>query len=203
MASIADICNMALSHLGVGDQITDLDTESSKEALACRLWYDKCRDQVLRAFAWPFATIVEDLTLVEEEPNDGLEWAYSYRYPSACISLRRILSGARTDSQSSKVPYRIVRDDAGRLILSDLEDAQVEFTQLVEAADQFDPLFVDALSYLLAAKIGPRVCGGDQFKLSDRALQMYAWAIGQAMNAAANEERSDEPPDAELISART
>jgi hypothetical protein len=203
MASIADICNMALSHLGVSDQITELDTETSKEALACRLWYEPCRDQVLRSFPWPFATIVEDLALVETDPNEGLEWAYSYRYPAACLKLRRILSGVRTDSQSSKVPMRVVRDDTGRLILTDLEDAQVEYTQLVDDSEEFDALFVDALSYLLAAKIGARVTGGDQFKLSDRAMQLYVYTLALAQNVAADEERSDEDPDAEIILSRT
>lgn len=203
MTSVADICNMALSHLGVSDQITDLDTETSKEALACRLFYATSRDEVLRAFPWPFATIIEDLALVEAEPNGGAEWAYSYRYPAACLELRRLLSGARTDSQESKVPMRVIRDDAGRLVLTDLEDAQIEYTQQVDDTEQFDPMFVSALSYLLASKIAPRVCGTDQTKLRDGALRLYAWAVGMAQDAAAREDVDDLPPDASMITART
>lgn len=199
--SIAAICNMALGHLGVSDQISDLETETSKEALACRLFYEACRDEVLRDFAWPFATIIEDLQLVEEDPND--EWAFSYRYPAGCAQLRRILSGVRNDSQTTKVPYRVARDSAGRLVFTDMEDAQIEYTQLVTEPAEFDSDFAAALSYLLAAKIGPRVAGGDQFKLSDRALKMYAWAIAKAQGNAANEERQDNEPDADMITARS
>lgn len=200
MLSKAAICNMALSHLGVSDQITDVDTESSKEALACRLFYDQSRDEVLRAFPWPFATIIEDLALVEEDPND--EWGYSYRYPATCLKVRRILSGARNDTQASKVPYRIARDDTGRVIFTDKEDAQVEYTQQVTAEEEFDVDFGNALSYLLASKIAPRVAGGDQVKLSDRALRLYLGFVAVAQNTAADEERSDEEPDAAMITAR-
>lgn len=199
--SKASICNMALSHLGVSDAVTDVDTESSKEAQACRLFYEACRDDVLRAFAWPFAVIIEDLTIVEEDPND--EWAFSYRYPSGCLAARRLLSGTRTDSQNTVVPYRVARDASGRVIFTDLEDAQIEYTSLVDAEEEWDSIFVSALTYLLAFKIAPRLAGGDESKLGDRAFKLYLYELSRAQAAAANEERPDLPPDAELITART
>lgn len=200
MESVAQICNMALSHLGVSYSIQDVDSELSTEAQACRLFYASCRDEVLRAFRWPFATVIETLALVEEEPND--EWAFSYRYPSACLDIRRILSGTRTDSRTTRVPYRVARDSTARLIFCDMEEAEVEYTQQVTNPTEFDPQFGLALSYLLASRIGPRVAGGDQFKLADRAYAHYRAAIAEAQNAAAREEQPDEPPDADMISAR-
>lgn len=200
MISVASICNMALGHIGVSSQITDLDTDASKEALACRVFYEQCRDEVLRAFPWPFATKIEALTLVEEDPND--EWAYSYRYPDGCLKIRRLLSGTRNDTQNTLARYRVVRDDVGRLVYADLEDATAEYTTLVDAADQFDTDFARALSYYLAASIAPQLAGIDK-PYREQCFRLYAWAIGVAQGNAANEERPDREPDAEMITGRT
>lgn len=200
MTSIASICNMALGHVGVSSQITDLDTESSKEALACRLFYEQCRDEVLRAFAWPFATTIEPLALVEEDPND--EWAFSYRYPAGCLQVRRLLSGVRNDSQETVARYRVARDSGGRLIFADLEDAEVEYTAQVTAAAEFDADFARALSYLLGASIAPQLAGVDK-PYRENCMRLYAYAIAVAQGNAANEERPDQPPEAAMITART
>src|SRR3990172_6032289 len=126
MASEVDICNMALSHLGNSKEIAILATEKSEEAAACRRFYETARDTVLRDFAWPFATRILSLGLVEEDPND--EWAYAYRYPTDCLLLRRLLSGLRHDNRQSRAPYRVARDDDGLVIYTDLAEAQMEYT---------------------------------------------------------------------------
>lgn len=194
-----DICNLALSHVGVSTEIQDLDAERSKEAQACRRFFASTREEVLRAFPWPFATRIVGLQLVEEDPN--VEWGFSYRYPSACLAARRVLSGARVEAAAQRIPFRIASDDDGRLILCDLEDAQLEYTADITAAAVFDIDFVNAVALLLASKIGPRF-GPEATKLGNRALQLYAGAIARAQRAALDEQQDDLPPDAELISAR-
>ena len=47
MASSTEIANLALSHLGNGTEIADLETERSSEASACRRFYDVALAQVL------------------------------------------------------------------------------------------------------------------------------------------------------------
>src|SRR5688572_11149621 len=111
MASETEIANLALSHLGVGKEIANLETERSQEAVACRRFYDTARDATLRDFSWPFATKIAVLGLIEADPND--EWDYSYRYPSDCLQLRRILSGVRNDTRDSRVPFKLAHDDSG------------------------------------------------------------------------------------------
>src|SRR5687767_3211022 len=115
MSADVDIANMALGHLGISTEIQVLATEASKEARACRRYYNLARDKTLRDFDWPFANAIEDLQLIEEQPT--VEWAYSYRYPANAVAVRRILNGAtRADTESSRVRFSVGRDDLGRII---------------------------------------------------------------------------------------
>lgn len=194
------ICNMALSHLGISQEIANFDSERSKEASAMRRFYDETRKEVLRDFPWPFATKTVDLGLIEESPTD--EWDFSYRYPSDCLRARRIPSGIRNDTRQSRVPYRVLQDNSGKLIYTDTEDAQLEYTVNEERVEMFPPDFVLALSLLLAAYTAPRLTGGDPFKLGNRALQLYDIQRNKAEANAVNEESDEEQPDSELERAR-
>lgn len=199
-SSSTEICNIALSHLGVGKEIANLETENSEEASACRRFYDIALEGTLRDFDWPFATKIADLGLVEEDPND--EWTYSYRYPTDCVKVRRLLSGERNDTHQSRQPYRIARDTSGRLVFTDLEDAQVEYTVLVEDPGQYPSDFTMALSLRIAIYVAPRITGGDPFKLGSRAEEMYRVILGKAQASAFNEEQPDVLPESEFIRAR-
>lgn len=200
MASKVGICNLALSHLGVGKEIANFETERSEEASACRRFYDQSLEQMLRDFIWPFATKIAALGLVEEDPNE--EWLFSYRYPSDCLKFRRILNGKRNSTRQSLQPYRIAQDDTARIILCDLEDAQAEYTINEDDPAMYPPDFAMALSMRLAAYIAPRVTGGDPFKMGDRALKLYEFEVTMAQANSANEEQDEEQPLSEFTRAR-
>lgn len=189
MSSKVEIVNIAISHLGTGKSISNIETEKSEEANTARLFYDTAINKVLEDFAWPFATRIAALGLVETEPNS--EWYYSYRYPTDCLTVRRVVSGERTDNQDSAAPYRIVSDDAGRLIWTDEQDAQIEYTAKITSPHMFTASFVLAASYLLASLMAPRLTKGDQFGIQKTNLQMYEYALGQARSNAMNEGRPD------------
>lgn len=199
-----DICNLALSHLGVSVEIVDLDTERSKEAKACRRFYDVVRDEVLRDFDWPFAKVTELLALVEDFTGDSdRDWSFAYRYPADAIAIRRVILGGagRLETQSSKVRYLMGRDNAGVLIYTDLADASVEFTYRETDVTRFPPDFISAFSHLLASRIGPRIAG-DKIKLVEAQLPLYDYEIRKARANALNEQLPDFEPDSELLRAR-
>jgi hypothetical protein len=200
MASSTEICNMALSHLGVGKEINNLTTESSEEAGACRRFYDMAQDRVLRAANWPFATKIIALNLIEEDPND--EWEYSYRYPNDCIFFRKILSGTRNETRQSRVPYRVAYDSTGRIIFTDTENAEAEYTLRVTDPDKYPPDFTMAFSLLLAHLIAPRLTAGDPFKMGERAFKLYQMEIDTAKANSFNEEQPEQEPSSELERAR-
>jgi hypothetical protein len=203
MFSDADVANQALGHLGVGDEIQNLTTDASKEAAACRRFLSLAREEALRDFAWPFATRVEDLALVTDFTDvDGAEWNFAYRYPATAVTVRRILNGSsRKETTGTRVAYRILSDAAGRLIYTDQEDAQVEYTLLVTDTALYPVDVVDTIALLLASKMAPRF-GPDAVKLGDRAFKLYEYRRRIAQMNAANEEQPDQPPDADIIAAR-
>lgn len=195
-----EICNLALSHLGIGKEIANLATERSQEANACRAFFNVCRDETLNDADWPFATKFIDLGLVEEDPTD--EWGFSYRYPSDCVKFRRIISGSRNDTRDTRVPYKIGKDSDGRLIYVDKEDAAAEYTERVEDPLFFSADFVIALSFKLAGYIAPRVTAGDPFKLRQQAMELYVYEISKAQANAFNEQQDERVPESEFINAR-
>jgi hypothetical protein len=167
------ICNLALSHAAVGKTIASL-TEKSAEARLCSLYYDTAKDQVLEAFAWPFATLTASLNMVQQQPT--YEWAYSYRLPDDCLAPRRILNGqvnvtpfpdifnnpmpyptfsSRIMTAQNRIPYRIMADDQGGLLYTDCPPvaaipatatalAQPQLPQLEYTAEQDTPQFYRA-----------------------------------------------------------
>lgn len=201
MNSITEICNLALSSLGTGEDIADYATEDSEEARACRRFYELARDNVLRDFPWSFATKKGiALNLIEEDPND--EWGYSYRYPSDCINLRRILSGMRNDTRQSRISFEIGADDDGRLIFTDMEDAECEYTFRNENVSQYPLDFIEALAYRLASLIAPRIAGGNSVTKRNEMMQLYMLALSKAQKTTAMEMQPDEEPQSEFIRAR-
>lgn len=199
MATDIEICNLALSHLGIGKEIASF-TEKSQEAQACNRFFDETRDTVMRSLAWPFATKFVTLGLVEEDPTS--EWGFSYRYPSDCFTARRIFSGDRNDSPQTRVPYKLGNDDQGTLIYTDQEDAELEYTVLVDDPQLWPADFRMALSFLLAVYMAPRLAAGDPFKLGERAATLYGRTMAAASANAYNEQQDEQPPDAEMIRER-
>lgn len=208
MSSQLDIVNMALSHLAVGTEVQDFAADRSKEAQVARRFYVPTRDEVLRAFAWPKLKVTEALALVEafdsDNPND---WGFSYQYPADAIMVRRLFipGSGRMETESTRIPYELGRDRTDKtrqVIFTDLESAYVEYTYRETNPEALDPDIVNAFSLLLAFKMGPRVAGGDQFKLADRAFQFYRAAIAEARANSLNELQADPEPDSVLIRSR-
>lgn len=201
MATKTAICNFALRHLAHGKLLLNVETDRTPAANVMRQWYDQVIEEVLRDFWWPFAMERDDLALVETSPND--DWAYSYRYPSGCVFFRFIPSGAtRKETLDTAVPFAIGQDATGKLIFTDAVDAEGVWTKLISDPAMYAPDFVQMVALLLAAYAGPSITGGDEFKLAERALKMYAWAQSRAQKNAANEQQRDPEPDAALIRAR-
>jgi len=194
------IANMALGHIGHGKPIGSLSTDASREAHACRVFFDNSRDEVLRDVAWPFATKYASLSLVEEALTT--EWSYSYRVPADCLMFRRIQSGLRNDNRQSKVPYRIGSDSSGGLIYTDHVDAVGEYTKRLTSVEFYPPDFKTLLSMKLASYIVPLISAGDPYKMGDSLAKKYLIQLAITTANARSEEQGEELPQSELIRAR-
>lgn len=199
-----DIANMALGIIGVSDEIQDLDKESSKEAAACRRYYELSRAQVLRDFPWPRQRSSTLLVLVASQPNT--QWASSYRLPGNIARILRLKvdNSPRLDTTSTRIPYALGRDATGGLLYTDVTsdlNPTLEFVYDETDPSQLTADVAAAISLLLATSIA--ACfGPEAVKLGDRALKLYQWRLNEARATALTEDAPDLPGETDMIRAR-
>lgn len=200
MASVVQICNVALSRLGNSRVISSL-SERSKEAAACNLFYEDCRDAVLADFPWHFATKRVALADLDIEQPD---WRFSYRYPTDCMRIISIVSpnGQRYVTPEMRIPYEVGSDEdgTGRLILTDLPKAWIRYVSRITDANMFGAEFCDALSWRLAAEINMQVTG--DANMGNRAEQKYQQTISAATTLSMNETQEPPAPWSDVTDAR-
>lgn len=195
MASIVQICNMALGYLNHGIRIDDID-EDSNEADQCRLYYETSRDAVLRGFAWNFAMRYETLAELDDDPISP-QWAVMYGYPSDCLAVRAILPEA-VAGVSNK--YEIANlSGTTRVIMCNVGDATCRYTMKVTDPTLFDAEFVRALAWHLASELSVILTGSVQTK--QMAETQYRNVINAAWVSDGSEGLPDAAPDAEWIRA--
>jgi len=201
MSFNTEVANLALLHLAITNKtISNLETEKSTEANISRMFYNIALENVLRDYSWPFATKFTTLALIEENPNE--EWLFSYRYPTDCIRIKRMVSGLEEISVSDRIVYKIASDSSGRIILSNQEKAQIEYVKKIDDPSLMTPDFVMAFSFKLAHYMAPSLTAGDPFKLGDRASQNYELEISQARSNAFNEEQPSSSYESEYTRSR-
>jgi hypothetical protein len=211
MASKIEICNLALSEIG-SDTIVSLD-DNAKEARLCRLYFDRTRDRLLRSHDWNFARKRQDLALLSDTYS---KWTYAYAYPSDCICVREIYNGNAESSYANglynrdasrfratlKVEYEIATDSDKdqKLILTDYPEAELIYTSRVTNPTLWDEGFVDAMVYLLAARLAVPL--HDDKTLQLRLVQQAAAAVRAAQADNANEEHTPPDDDGDFVRAR-
>lgn len=195
-----EICNLALGHLAAST-IQDAETEQSTEAKVCRLFYSPALREYLRDFRWPFASRIQALALIEEEPNSL--WKYSYRYPSDCLDFYSIISpGLRAAQTVEPIPFVTSGDGQGQIIFTDQPDAEAEYGVYIDDPNLLPADFIMGFSFRLAFYMAPRLTKGDPFKLGERAWKAsQSWAA-KAQYSARVESKSDPKPTTESITAR-
>lgn len=195
MASEVEIVNLALSHLGSTARINSL-SEDSEEAHHAQLIYPKARDALLRGHAWRFATKYQTLASLGNPPT---HWDYAYQYPSDCL---RALAIVTTVEGDDPVPFEVALAPSGdsRTILCDLPQAQLKYIARVSNPNLYDPAFLVALSWLVAAELSAPLTGDpDRYKMVSDAYQR---AVSAAAAMDANEAHRDYNRDADAIKAR-
>jgi hypothetical protein len=98
MASVVQICNAALSHIGQRANVTSIDPpDGSAEAGYCAQFYPFALAAALELASWGFATFREALAEID---NPSSTWAYAYAYPSDAINLIAVLPADALDDYS-------------------------------------------------------------------------------------------------------
>jgi hypothetical protein len=206
----SEIVNMALGHLGSQMTVVNFWTDQSNQAKTARTYWKLALGKMLADFPWPFATVEAQLSLVE--------WYYSrerhfaYAYPPNCVLIRRLYSWTghnRNDDVQSRQKYKIIEaynpkntTQLVKLVLADHPGLWVEYTADLEKAANFPDTFSEALSFLMAFYMAPRLTGGDPYKMGDRALMAFKQSLATAEMLAGNEEVDDEPRLGQFIDER-
>lgn len=191
MASAVDICNLALSHLGDSATVTSISPpEGSAQADHCAQFYPIARDSLLESGTWSFAIRrAAGATLT----NDRDEWAYCYSIPNLAVRILGVYP-AGTKGDSDGMPFvRELNSSNTEVIYTDVENAVIKYTIAVTDTTKFTPLFVQALSWHLAAMLaGPVIKGDAGAAEAKRCLQMAAMWVAKA--GVSNANQYDNPP---------
>lgn len=166
------ICNMALGRLGALriNSFEDTD-EDSTQAIQCRLHFEQTRDALLRSFSFRFARARATLEAHTDTPD--FEWSLQYILPVDFLAMRSIYEGRYSRENVSSY------DLEGKMLLSNDTTMEIRYTRKVEDASQFDPLFIEVLTLLLADKMVGPLAGGDARiqKKIDAALEKVMPAV--------------------------
>lgn len=200
MASVADLCNMALSHIGARAQVASIDPpDGTAEAGYCARFYPIARREMLESHAWSFAKTRAVLASVDLPDTS---WLYAYALPSDCLNIVRVMRNPATSTNTltgalpSFVPAadtavsnvglfaeRIRRDyevESGVLLCNE-PDALIVYIRDVTDTAKFPAQFNVALSYLLASYIaGPIIKGIDGAQLAGNFRKVAAQVKGDS-----------------------
>lgn len=210
MASVVQLCNMALSHIGSEARVASISPpDGSVEAGHCATFYDLARTELLEPGNWSFALKRTQLAQVE---NPSTVWAYAYAKPADCMRSLRVLRPniAITVFTQDRVvdPHTDDRDSAtfdveGEVILTNEPDAVLVYVQDVTDSTKFPASFTSSLSYLLASYLaGPIVKGNDGARLGDSMRQRALSLADVAATASANASSAESLPQPNLLAVR-
>ena len=186
MASVVDIVNLALSHLGEDATVSSIDPpEGSAEAEHASVFYPMARDALLEMHEWRFATKRVLLALTS---SDTFEWSYAYALPSGMLRALAVLPETSSAEGDGEDFDQQLDADSAQIILTNCEDASLKYTARVADTTRFPPLFVEALSWLLASYLaGPIIKGAQGREVAAGCLKTAMGFLAQAKISDANQ----------------
>ena len=145
MATPTDIVNIGLRRCGA-TRISNLSSDTSKEAVMARDVYDEARRDILNLHNWNFAIKRDQLTASATEPEFG--WDYAYPLPADFI---RMVSAHPIDDDTASIEYRLEHQDGDdRVILTDSNQIYIRYVFDQEDANIMSAAFRDVLAWRLA-----------------------------------------------------
>jgi hypothetical protein len=212
VASVADICNTALSHIGSDTVITSISPpDGSVEAGHCARFYPIAREELLESHPWAWSLKRVALATIT---NPSPVWTYAYALPSDLKSAVRVFDNTTFDALFPNVAFQqfasfdtlykyTERGSADFVIEGDVlfthePDAVLLYTAASLDTTKYSPTFVSALSYLLASYLaGPIIKGLPGAQTSGQLRKIAATVAGEAKSLNSNEsaESADHVPE--------
>lgn len=173
MASVVDICNLALDKLG-HSAIISLD-DGNKAANICARTWPLVRDKELRDHPWNFS-----ITRATLAPSiDAPDWGFTYKhpFPTDLIRLIEIRDLDKDDYRTEK-----------KHILADDDVLYIRYIAQITDPSQYDALFVDAV----AARMAFEMC--ESFNQSNPKKQAYWDEYEETLSRAKRADAFEDPP---------
>lgn len=189
MASEVDICNLALAHLGdIANVSAITPPDASPQAAHCARFYPIARDTTLEDFNWRFAVRRSDLASVT---NITVSWSYAYALPNLCLTPIKVLLPSSTDDTDTQDFEIETAADGTSVLYSNAQNAVLVYTVTVSDTNKFTPLFVSAVSWLLASYLaGPLLKGKTGISVAGACMSAYKTEIAKAKESSANASQS-------------
>lgn len=144
--SKTDIANLALAEIGAR-RINSIESDQSVESKACKLHLDHVVNMLLRQHQWSFATKRKSLSRLSVNPPT--EWAGQWQLPGDFVRLIRVVGSSGDPAQ----PVRDFSIEGRAILLAGAERVDIVYVSNDVPVPYWDPLFIDAVVYQLAAKI--------------------------------------------------
>lgn len=189
MASVPDICNLALGHLGDSATVASISPpDGSIQAAHCQRLYPIARDTVLESFPWSCATV----RLVAAPVTDTLaSWSYAYALPTNCLRLVSVLAQSATDDSATET-FIIEQDGSGNgIVYCNTQNATFRYIVRVTDTTKFSTSIVMAISRFLASMLaGPVLKGKVGVQMSSSMYSLYQRELDEAKVLDANQSRT-------------
>lgn len=209
MASVVQICNMALSHIGSDARVSSISPpDGSVEAGHCATFYDQARTELLEPGNWNFS--LKRSTLAQLVNTSDL-WLYAYVLPSDCLRARRILHPGTGITVFVQDEYQYQTDDndsaifeiEGGVLFSNEPDAVLVYVRDMTDTTKFTPSFTAAFSYLLSSYLAGPILKGSEGTRTGDAMRQRSMALADVSAAsAANASVTDHQFTAAQLRAR-
>ena len=189
MASEVDIVNLALARLGDAALVLSISPpDGSAQAGHAAAFYPMVRNYLLERHAWNFSMTRSALTKLSTTPPSG--WLYYYAWPSGLNNLLALyLTNAPDDSSPVTFDMESLPDGTP-VILCNVDGVVAKYTIFVTNTAQWSPLFIDALTYHLAAALaGPIIKGPEGIAVSRQMFALGEAAFSKATVSDASQRR--------------
>jgi hypothetical protein len=189
MSSEVDICNLSLARLGDEATVASIDPpEGSSQAAHCARFYPMARDTIQDMHNWWFCINRDSLALLNVTPAFG--WQYAYSVPTDLVSMLGVFIPGSADDFSPQEYELEALADGTQVVYTNVQDAVCKYVSRETDTAKFQPLFTDALAWLLASMLaGPILKGeaGQQAGLS--AYKMFRTVLAEAITSDANQRK--------------
>ena len=174
MASAVDICNLALGHIGNKAEVTAIvPSDGSAEAAQCGKFYPIARDECLSEFDWGFAKRRQVLAQISGTAPSG--WEYWYTVPNPYLVARQLV----VEEYDTPVQFTTESHEThGTIILANTNNAELWYTAIITDTTKYPPLFIHALSWLLASFLSLPLTRDP--KIKEISVQQYNANMGKA-----------------------